>query len=245
MKAEIYPGHDKKRTILGKVVPLRTPYTVFINPSTICNYKCYYCTHSKDQAELDKLGFVQKNMDYDVFLETARQLTEFKDKLKLIYLYGNGEPLCNPKLTQMIEHLSRLGVSERLEFFTNGALLTHQKSLEIVEAGLTKLKISIQGLSSEEYEKITGVKTDFDKLVGQLEFFYRHRKNCKLYIKIIDNGLSEEQKQKFFKTFGDICDEIFIEHMTFTQRTMDDYEGVLNRKVNLYGDPLIVFKLQV
>lgn len=240
MKAEIHPGYDRKRTMLGEAIPLRTPFTIFINPSTICNFQCYYCTHGKEQNELNEIGFVQKNMDFSIFLEIAQQLTEFQDKFKLIYLYGNGEPLCNPKLPEMIEHLSRIGVSEKLEFFTNGALLTPQKSLAIIDAGLTKLKVSVQALDSNEYRKMTGVDCDFNRLVEHVRFFYEHRKNCKVYIKIMDTGYSENDKNKFYKIFGDICDEIFIEHMTFTQRTMEGYEGVLTDRVNLYGEPLTI-----
>lgn len=239
MKAEIHPGYDKKRIILGEAIPLDTPFTIFINPSTICNFKCRYCTHGKGQEELEKLRFKQKNMDYEMFLTAAEQLKEFPDKFKLIYLYGNGEPLCNPRLPDMVEHLSRLNVTEKLEFFTNGALLSHEKSLSLIDAGLTKIKVSIQAVTKEKYRQITGVDCNFDNLIEQIGFFHEHRKKCKVYVKIMDDGLSNEEKDRFYQLFGDLCDEIYIEHMTFTQRTMDSYENMIKDKVDLYGEPMI------
>lgn len=240
MKANVIRGYDKNRVMLGEVIPLATPFTVFINPSTLCNFKCYYCTHGKSRQELDEMGFEQKNMSFELFLEIAEQLKAFPDKFKLIYLYGNGEPLCNPKLPEMVEHLSRMDVSEKIELFSNGALLTAERSRALVDAGLTKLKISVQGVSVEKYKEVSGVHCDFDDLVSKLRYFYEHRKQCRLYIKIMDINLTDEEKKKFFDTFGDICDEIFIEHMTYTQRTMEGYEGVLQEKVDLMGNPLVL-----
>jgi len=239
MRAEIHPGYDKKRVMLGEVIPLRTPFTIFINPSTLCNFKCNYCTHGKSKEELNRIGFIQKNMEHETFLEVLEQLKNFEDRFKLVYLYGNGEPLCNPRLPEMIEALSSSAISDKVEFFTNGALLTHEKSLELIDAGLTRIKFSIQGLTNEKYKEVSGVNCNFDNLVEQISYFYKHRKDCKVYVKIMDIGLSEKEKDDFYRAFGDISDEIFIEHMTYTQRTMDSYEGVLKTKTDLYGQPFV------
>jgi len=42
---------------------------------------------------------------------------------------------------------------------------------------------------------------------------YQHRRQCRLYIKIVDVNLKKEDKERFYATFGDICDEIFIENV--------------------------------
>lgn len=239
MKAKIHPGYSPDRRMLGEVLPIRTPFTVFINPTTICNLRCNYCTHGKHKEELNEIGFVQKHMNYDVFLESVEQLAQFDDKFKLIYMYGNGEPLCNPRLGDMIYHIRKKDITERIEFFTNGILLTPEKSLELVDSGLTQLKISIQALNSTRYKEICGVDCDYEKLIDQIKFFYENKKTCKLYIKIIDIDLDEKDKENFYKVFGDISDEIFIEHITYTQGTMGDYGGMLKDEVDLYGNPLM------
>ncbi|MGX9758148.1 radical SAM/SPASM domain-containing protein [Clostridioides difficile] len=238
MNAKIRPGYSPDRRMLGEILPLKSPFTIFINPTTVCNFKCSYCTHSKSEDELSKLNFIQKHMDYDVFLEVVEQLEKFNEKFKLIYIFGNGEPLCNPRLGEMIAHINEKNITDRIEFFTNGALLTKEKSLELINSGLTQLKISVQALSSEGYKKICGVNLDYDKFIDQIKFFYENKKNCKLYIKIIDLGLSQKDKETFYKTFENISDEMFIEHITYTQKTMGDYDGMIKEELDLYGDPL-------
>lgn len=238
MAAIISDGRDHKRQILGKILPIRTPFTVFINPSTLCNFKCFYCTHGKPSDELDKINFRRANMSMDTYMQAIEQIKEFDDKLKLIYLFGNGEPLCNPLFPKMVYEAKRGDITEKLETFTNASLLTHDLSKDIIDAGLTKLKISIQGVSSERYKNIIGRDFDFDKMVEQIEFFYKNRKDCKVFIKIIDADLSDEDKNTFFSIFEKISDEINIEQITYMQRTMGDYDDVIKDKKNLWNEPL-------
>lgn len=238
MKAKIGIGKERKRVTLGKVLPLETPFTAYINPSTLCNFKCSYCTHSKSDEEMSKLGFIQKNISWENFIKAIDQLKQFPQKLKLVYLYGNGEPLCNPQFADMVRYIKEANVTEKIETITNGYLLTKENSLKIIDAGLDRIKISIQGVNREQYEKVSNVNIDFDELVEKIRFFYENRKQCKMYIKIIDIGLNENDKKRFYEIFGDITDEIYIESITYTQRTMDEYSTLNINDTNLYGEPL-------
>ena len=51
------------------------------------------------------------------------------------------------------------------------------------------------------------------EFVKNIKNLYDIRKNCRIYVKIVDVNLNEEDKAKFYGTFGDICDEIFIENV--------------------------------
>ncbi len=84
------------------------------------------------------------------------------------------------------------------------------------------LRISIQGVSARQYKEISGVKIDLEKFVDNIRFFYEHRRETKVYIKIIDCALkNEEDKDEFFDLFGNICDLISIEYMTPTVKGID------------------------
>ena len=58
MAAEIKPIYGIQRTRLSTAVPLRTPYSIYVFPSTYCNFKCVYCAHMfpPDVIKLDVEG---------------------------------------------------------------------------------------------------------------------------------------------------------------------------------------------
>ena len=59
----------------------------------------------------------------------------------------------NPKLPEMIKYLSDNNMSDRIEVTTNGSLITHGLSDRLIDAGLTRLLISIQGTTVQKYKK--------------------------------------------------------------------------------------------
>lgn len=122
----------------------------------------------------------------------------------------------------MVKYCSDHHISDRIEVTTNGSLLTHELSDRLIEAGLTRLLISVQGVTEEKYQKICGYKLNFEKFIEEIGYFYNHRKNCKLYIKTVDIALDNEaEKEKFFEIFSPICDMLSVERIL---RTFDDVE---------------------
>jgi len=253
MQAKIAPGYDKKREKLSEIIPLPAPFTLFITPAQVCNFKCFYCTQHKSAEEKKRIGFVSQLLDYDVFLKIAHQASEFPVPCKRVLLTGLGEPLMNPRIPEMVATLRDLGVAEKYEIFTNAYFLSHEMSDRLLNAGLTRLRISIQGLHADKYEEICGVKIDYDRLVDNIRYFYEHRGDCTVYIKIIDAGLDgKADEEKFFATFGDICDDIFIEHLVKAQPSMGDYKNKADNEYTFYGEesqfrevcPYIFYTLQ-
>ena len=68
------------------------------------------------------------------------------------------------------------------------------------------------------------VDVSYDKIVFSAGYFFAHKKpTTHLNIKIMDLGLSEQEKQKFYNDFQHICDSINIEHpISYTQPTIKD-----------------------
>lgn len=253
MKAEITPGYNKNRTMLAEVIPLDTPFNACIANTHLCNFKCIYCSHSLDKDKLLKEGFQYKNMDDDVFFKTAEQLAQFPRKLKLVFFVGLGEPLIDNRLPDMIAHLTKLNITERIQTSTNAVYLTKEMTHRLVDAGLTIMQISLQGMTSEKYKQITGVDVKFDDIYQNIKYFYENRRNCKLYVKIMDITLEEGEEQKFYDMFGDICDEIYIEHCMYSQKMMGDYNGLADDNITLFMEkrehkdvcPMIFYTLQI
>ncbi len=213
MKAKVQARiYSSEKTRLENVIPLETPYSVHIDVCSLCNFKCNFCFQADEEA-MRRKGLKRGLMDLNLFKKIADDLTHFKDKMKKVKIGLHGEPTMHPLLTQMISYLKSKNVTEIIELFTNGSLLKPKLNKELIDAGLNRLNISVEGLSDEKYKEITGVKIDVKEFAKNIKHLYDNRNDCEIYIKIVDVDLSEQDKNKFYSTFGDICDEIFIENV--------------------------------
>lgn len=238
MKAKLKAGYDSNRLLLKDIIPLDTPFTLFIAPTQLCNFKCHFCSHSLSAQKKKEEGFVSKHLEFEIFEKIVEQSKEFPSKYKRILLTGLGEPLMNPKIVEMVKILNDSNVSNNLEIFTNASYLNKEMSDGLIEAGLTKLRISIQGTSAKMYQKYCSTDIDFNELVNNIKYFYnKSRSKCTIYIKIIEEELEDaDDKKKFFDIFGSICDEIFVENLVKAQPMMGDYDNQISTTKTFYGE---------
>lgn len=223
---KIGTGRDENRTPLWQVVPLPVPFSVGITVSDFCNFKCIYCNHSIPNAIKNP-----KMMSYDMFLEIAAQLEEFYTEhgnicTKNLRMWGYGEPLMNKELPRMIRYAREHALSDRVEITTNASLLTHEISDALIDAGLTRMIVSVQGVTEEKYKNTCGYTIDYPRMLDELAYFYAHRRNCKVFIKTVDVALANTKEHKaFYEMFSPVCDEMGIEHV-FAAFEGVDYDSI-------------------
>lgn len=218
------------REILGEVLPLDTPFLIQIFPVYACNFRCGYCLYALSK---DKHGYVSNKtfMDMNVYKKCIDDIKHFNNKLKMLRFAGIGEPLLHKNIADMVRYAKGCNVAQTVDIVTNGALLNEELSLALIDAGLDKLRISIQGISKEKYKDLSNVDIDFNELEKNIRFFYNHRRGTKVHIKIIDCALSNEgEEEMFFNIFGNICDTIAIEHLTPTVDGID-YSSLAKGKI--------------
>lgn len=241
MKAKIAPNYDTNRKKLADIIPISAPFTVYIEQTRVCNLKCFYCIHStrdEENGEFKKLNYEIKHMDFEKYLKIVEHLSEFpKDGIKRIVFSGLGEPLTNPRLPEMIKLIADKKIASRIEIITNGLLLTPELSNKLVDAGLTNINISIQGLNSEKYKEVCGQKINFDKFIENLKYLYKNKKNTQIYIKAIDATFeNKEEENKFYEIFSPMANKIYIEHLIQMQRQMKQLESKVDTTKNFYGE---------
>ena len=206
------PG-GKREKLINKL-PLETPYIIQIFPSFNCPFKCFYCgifnTDKKDDIYISSV----KHMSFELYKKCVDDMKKFKNKIKVVRFVGIGEPLTNPSIYEMIKYTKESDVANIIEIITNGYLLNPENSEKLIDSGVDRIVISLQGINSESYKEISGIKIDFNKFVSNIGYLYSIRKDAHIYIKIADLALKDnKEKEEYFNLFGNICDSIAIEHI--------------------------------
>jgi radical SAM protein with 4Fe4S-binding SPASM domain len=125
--------------------------------------------------------------------------SEFADNVKLLRVCGMGEPLMNPHLSDMMAMGRERGCFGRIEVITNGILLTPAIS-ESLCCSVDRIIISVNALDK--------------MLADRVSYLYGVSGDSTIHVKTTYDVVSTPKKQdEFFALYGDICDEIQIEHV--------------------------------
>lgn len=229
---------EKNRTKLSEVIPIDTPYVVGFYTGDICNFKCKYCVHSLGGDIYNKnKDIIPKMMDWSIFTKAADALKYFSKPIKKILFSSMGEPLLNKKLPEMIKYVKDIGVASYCEIITNASLLTHELSEKLVDSGLDRLCVSIQGVTSQKYQEISQVNLNYDSIVKELSYFYQYsRGRCKVHIKTVDIALDDGEDSIFYNTFSKISDTVNIDSVIEAFQDVDYSNMIKDTSKGLYGD---------
>ena len=211
MKAQEKKWCEGTRILLKNEIPLETPITISIEASSLCNLKCNYCLHGVQNG-----NFPKQLMNFDLFVKAIDSLAGFPQKIKNIVFALNGEPFTNPQLPEMIRYIKQKNIADKVTVFTNAILLNEEIGQAVIDAGLDILRVSIQGVSSENYQTLCNTKVDYQRIVENVARLYKYKEdnriNCHFFVKVVDQSLKDKSEEiKFYNDFGDICDQISIE----------------------------------
>lgn len=231
---------SNNRTKLETVIPLSTPYIVCIDPSSFCNLRCNFCYQSNPN-DYKKIQGANKIMDLNLYNKIIDELYEFDDKIKVIRLYGFGEPLVNAHFNEMVKKAKMSSKVESVDTTTNGVLLNKESNEELIDSGIDRINISVNGLSSQQYLNFCGKEIRFTSYISAIEDLYlrSRRSNTYIFIKINGDTISEEDEDRFIQLFGPIADEIAIERAMSCWNDFELKNGLKpNEKVGIYGQQL-------
>jgi MoaA/NifB/PqqE/SkfB family radical SAM enzyme len=228
----------ENRKPLIDLLPLEAPLVLFIDPSDACNLKCSFCpTSDNDLMQKNKRPLIQ--MDFDSYKKIIDSLQQFKTNIKVLRLYSHGEPLINKNFYDIVKYAKASGKIDSVDTTTNGLMLHPKRNIEIIESGIDRINISINGLSKEQYQSFTRTNVNFDKLVSNIKHLYDNRKQCYIFIKINGDTISPEDEKRFLEIFEPIADSVAIE------RSMSCWNGFdskgfknVNDSIGVYGQEI-------
>lgn len=208
---KIIPSFDSQRSILGEILPLKTPFTVIVDVSERCNFRCRYCFRSDEDKS--KWGYAAANqlMEWETFVKTVEQIKEFEDEVRQISLSGHGEPLCNRRLPDMVRYIKEQGICSRVSIHTNASLLNREFIDDLIESDIDRIVVSLQGITGEKYWEVCHAKINFEDFYNNLTYLYENKNHTQVYIKIMDVALEKGEEDIFYKKFSPIGDRVFVE----------------------------------
>ncbi len=232
MKAKYIPRIDLHDVLeLKNALPLRTPYVIHIDPCDTCNFHCKFCPSGNAALLKNTKGRGHGPIDFDTYCGIIDDLKDFDDPIRVIRLYKEGEPLLHPRFPELVSYAKASPKVLRVDTTTNASLLSKEKSLQIIEAGLDRINISVEGISSAQYRDFSGVNINLEEFRENIAFFYGHKKQCEVNIKINGDILTPGEEELFYSTFGNISDGISVEHTIdywpkYKEMQVDYDEGV-------------------
>jgi radical SAM protein with 4Fe4S-binding SPASM domain len=124
-------------------IHLGLPFSLSIEPTTACNLGCPECPSGLKQ-------FTRPTGKLSLELH-EKMLQQVFSSVFYINYYFQGEPFLHPDFLQLIRQAKAHKIYTATS--TNAHFITEQKALEIVDSGLDRLIISIDGLTQETYEQ--------------------------------------------------------------------------------------------
>ena len=209
------------------------PSEINIATTNVCNLKCIMCKlHNPDLKKTHKTQFFSRKQFLDE--KIVYSILDYAEKKNVanVAFTAAGEALLDHRLVDFIAYAKDKNIP-LISLVTNGVLL-EDKGIELLNAGLNRMTISIDGATQETYRKIRG--TDLEKVE-------RGVRKCVEYARAINaNGgdiemqlncvlVNEEviHEEKLYlekwKEYRDIIKNIY-----FTDLVISDTKGRRNKR---------------
>ncbi len=135
------------------------PIKLHVEPTSVCNLRCPTCPQVLDAVAAH--GY----MSLELFERVVR---EARPSVKEINLFFRGESMIHPELPAMVRACARAGIVPHVN--TNATLLNEDRARELLEAGVGKLTVSLDGWDRESYERMRkGAR--FERVIANVRRF--------------------------------------------------------------------------
>jgi radical SAM protein with 4Fe4S-binding SPASM domain len=173
-----------KGSVTGKTEIYGMPVSISAELTNNCNLHCPQCSSGSGLMGR-KRGF----MDIQLFKKVMKELNPF---LYNVNLYFQGEPMLHPLFFSFIANC----LKTHSVVSTNGHFLSEESSEHIVNSGLKKLIISLDGMDQETYStyRVNGsVDRVIDGLKNVTHAKRKYNSSLKIEIQFLVNRFNEHQ----------------------------------------------------
>ncbi|MFZ5829501.1 MAG: radical SAM/SPASM domain-containing protein [Planctomycetota bacterium] len=173
----------------------RFPPVVRIETTNACNARCTICPHAAIRRPI-------RRMDDSVFASVIDQCAT--GGCREVHLHNFGEPLMDRGLAERVRLAKDRGIA-KVKIFCNGSLMTAERARELIEAGLDEVKISFDGATAEEFERIR-VPLKFQSVVDNVRTLVQLRNEAGARLRVNVACCSTSDKQGTMATLEKVVD---------------------------------------
>jgi radical SAM protein with 4Fe4S-binding SPASM domain len=185
---------------LDAKVPARVPFVDQIELTNICPFKCQFCPRGVDGRMKRPTG----KMDYALFERLLDQLHPDQPRWRPLELHHLGESLVHPEVDRFIAAAARRGLPT--EMSCNPSMLNHDLPQRLLDAGLRRMVISLDGVDNDTLMSIRGPAARYDRAERNLEVLLGHASQMPMpptiVIQMIDLHKNRHQRQAFLARWG-------------------------------------------
>ena len=169
---------------------------VEINIGKACNNRCVFCIDGLPKKEdRSYMPFPQMKAELDRFYHDGHRSVGFL----------GGEPTTYPKIVDSVAYAKELGYT-RIAIATNATKLRlHHFTDRIIDAGLTRVTISMHGHTADLEDRLTRVPGNFEKKVRAIQYLQEKRAQGLLQdglsVNIVLNGWNHNHLPKMMNFF--------------------------------------------
>lgn len=195
-------GSSLVHEIIGPRLAPKKPSAASIEITNACNLRCTMCNFIRMER-------APRLMDLRVFKVAVDKCRE--GGVPSVRLHSYGETLLHPQLGQMIKYAADSGLQVWIS--TNGQLLDEVRGREILEAGVSHVRYSVEGATAATYEKVR-VRGKWDTLIRNMKRFRELRDELRPATRIGLNSVlmkdTIDDVHLIGSVFGPFVDEIAI-----------------------------------
>ncbi|MBU0894626.1 MAG: SPASM domain-containing protein [Nanoarchaeota archaeon] len=205
-----------------KIKCLGYPEVYNIEPTNHCPMKCIMCPRKYMKR---KLG----HMDINLYKKIIDQLKGYTPSIGLHHF---GESLLHPKLDKMIKYAKE----KRIKTFisVNASVINLEMAKKIIDAGLDKLHISLDGTDPVMYKRIRGITANYEKAVSNINEiikYKRKRKKPLIVIAMINMKITKNKIKEFKKKWDKQgVDEVEIKDFVTWEGSSKDIERLADKE---------------
>ena len=171
------------------------PKRINIQTQAGCNARCVFCPSHQVAGKIP-MG----KMDWSLFKKIVNECA--KHEMSSVNPFSQNEPLIDKEIAERVAYIKeKCGDRVTSLIISNGSLLTEQLMHSFIDAGLDRIKISLQGLTKESYEKVmVGLKHDVtyanvERAIQILKI--RKAKKPVLSVSTVTTGFNEHEIRKW------------------------------------------------
>ncbi len=203
--------------IKGFFITFKRPLAIVLESSNQCNANCAMCSRNK----LDRK---QEIMDFSLFAKIIDDAAKVGVRIFQLSFYG--ESLLDPKLVEKVKYIFHTIPRATVQIVTNGSLLTKEKTIELLEAGISEIRISIEGNNEEEFNKIR-IGLNYNQILKNIKRLRMLRDSNPKYktqiivtgLHLVDYKINVENYKKFWLQYADI---VYIRNEYLLRKVMSE-----------------------